>query len=50
MWRKLNPEDTIRYYSTIVQKVGMIKSTPDQIVKEDIDWRYLNEIRTELPI
>ena len=48
-WRKLNPEDTIRFYSTILQKVGMIKSTPDQIVTEGTDWRYLNQLKTEMP-
>jgi len=48
-WRKLNPEDTIRYYATILQKVGMIKSTPDQIVKEGTNWSFLNELKTEMP-
>ena len=27
---------------------GMIKSTPQQIIAEGTDWRFLNEIKREL--
>jgi NitT/TauT family transport system substrate-binding protein len=48
-WRTLNPEDTIRYYANLLQKIGMIKSTPDQIVARGTNWQLLNQLKTELP-
>ncbi len=48
-WRQYNPEDTIRFYALLLHGVGMVKSTPDEIIKQGTDWRLLNELKTELP-
>ena len=48
VWREYDPEDTVRFYSLLLQQVGMIKSTPDQIIKNGTDWRFLNELKQEL--
>jgi NitT/TauT family transport system substrate-binding protein len=48
-WRVYNPEDTTRFYSLLLNGVGMIKSTPDQIIKVGTDWRFLSELKSELP-
>ena len=48
-WRQLNPEDTIRFYANILHNVGMIKTTPDDIVKQGTNWTFLNQLKTELP-
>jgi NitT/TauT family transport system substrate-binding protein len=47
-WREYDPEDTVRFYSLLLQQVGMIKSTPDQIIRNGTDWRFLNELKQEL--
>jgi NitT/TauT family transport system substrate-binding protein len=47
-WREYDPEDTIRFYALKLQEVGMIKSTPDQIIKNGTDWRFLDELKREL--
>ena len=47
-WRELDPEDTLRFYSLRLQEIGMIKSTPDQIISQGTDWRFLNELKQEL--
>jgi len=47
-WRQYDPEDTIRFYALKLQEVGMIKSTPDRIIKNGTDWRFLNELKREL--
>jgi NitT/TauT family transport system substrate-binding protein len=47
-WRELDPEDTVRFYSLRLQEIGMIRSTPDQIIKNGTDWRFLNELKREL--
>ena len=48
-WRVYNPEDTVRFYTLLLHGVGMVKSTPDEIIKQGTDWRFLNELKTELP-
>jgi NitT/TauT family transport system substrate-binding protein len=47
-WRTANPEDTIRFHSLRLHEMGMIKSSPKQIIARGTDWRFLNELKREL--
>ena len=47
-WREYNPEDTIRFYALRLHEAGMIKSTPQKIIAQSTDWRFLNELKKEL--
>jgi NitT/TauT family transport system substrate-binding protein len=47
-WREYDPEDTIRFYALRLHEVGMIKSSPQKIIADGTDWRFLDEIRREL--
>jgi NitT/TauT family transport system substrate-binding protein len=47
-WRQYNPEDTVRFYALRLREVGMIKSTPQQIIAQGTDWRFLKELKREL--
>ena len=47
-WREYDPEDTIRFYALRLHELGMIKSTPQQIIANGTDWRFLNELKHEL--
>jgi NitT/TauT family transport system substrate-binding protein len=47
-WRDYDPEDTIRFYSLRLQEVGMIKSSPQKIISQGTDWRFLRELKKEL--
>jgi NitT/TauT family transport system substrate-binding protein len=47
-WREYDPEDTIRFYSLRLHEVGMIKSTPQKIITQAGDWRFLREIKKEI--
>jgi NitT/TauT family transport system substrate-binding protein len=47
-WREYDPEDTIRYYALRLHEVGFIKATPQKIIADGIDWRFLNELKREL--
>ena len=49
-WREYDPEDTIRFYSLRLRDAGMIKSTPNRIIAEGTDWRFLNELKRELKV
>jgi len=47
-WRDFDPEDTIRWYALRLREAGFIKSTPQKIIAENTDWRFLNELKREL--
>jgi NitT/TauT family transport system substrate-binding protein len=49
-WRVYNPEETIRFYALALHGVGMVKSTPDEIIKRGTDWRFLKELKMEMPV
>jgi NitT/TauT family transport system substrate-binding protein len=47
-WREYDPEDTVRFYALRLQEAGFIKSTPQKIIAQGTDWRFLNELKKEL--
>jgi NitT/TauT family transport system substrate-binding protein len=47
-WREYDPEDTVRFFALRLHEVGMIKSTPQQIIARGTDWRFLTELKKEL--
>jgi NitT/TauT family transport system substrate-binding protein len=47
-WREYEPEDTIRFYALRMRDVGLIKSTPQKIIAEGTNWRFLDEIKRQL--
>jgi NitT/TauT family transport system substrate-binding protein len=47
-WREYDAEDTIRFYALRLHELGMIKSSPQKIIAEGTDWRFLNELNREL--
>jgi len=47
-WREYDPEDTIRFYALRLHEAGMIKSSPQKLIAQGTDWRFLNEIKREL--
>ena len=47
-WREYDAEDTIRFYALRLHEIGMIKSSPQKIIAEGTDWRFLNELKREL--
>jgi NitT/TauT family transport system substrate-binding protein len=47
-WRDYSPEDTIRFYALRLHEVGLIKSTPQQIMAQGTDWRFLTALKQEL--
>jgi len=47
-WRQYDPEDTLRFYALRLHEAGMIKSTPQKIIAQGTEWRFLNELKKEL--
>ena len=48
LWRDYDPEDSVRFFTLRLHEAGMIKATPNEIVSQFTDWRFLNEIKREL--
>ena len=47
-WRAYDPEDTIRFYALRLHEAGMIKSSPQKIIAQSTNWRFLTELKKEL--
>jgi len=47
-WRQSNPEDTLRFHALRLHEFGMIKSSPQKLIAQGTDWRFLNELKWEL--
>jgi NitT/TauT family transport system substrate-binding protein len=47
-WREYDAEDSVRFYALRLHEVGMIRSSPQKIIAQGTDWRFLNELKKEL--
>ena len=47
-WRQFDPEDSMRFYALRLHEVGMVTSSPNAILAQGTDWRFLNELKREL--
>jgi NitT/TauT family transport system substrate-binding protein len=48
LWRTQNHEDSLRFYALRLHEAGMVKSSPNKIITQGTDWRFLNELKQEL--
>jgi NitT/TauT family transport system substrate-binding protein len=44
-WRDYDPEDTVRFYALRLHEAGMIRSSPQKILAQGTDWRFLTSWR-----
>src|SRR5208282_5274248 len=47
-WRQLDAEDTLRFYALRLRELGFISATPQKIIADGTDWRFLDELKREL--
>jgi NitT/TauT family transport system substrate-binding protein len=47
-WRDYDSEDTLRFYALRMHEAGMIKSSPQKIIAQGTDLRFVNELKKEL--
>jgi NitT/TauT family transport system substrate-binding protein len=47
-WREFDPEDSMRFYALRLHEVGMITSSPNALLAQGTDRRFLNELKREL--
>jgi NitT/TauT family transport system substrate-binding protein len=48
LWREYDAEDAVRFWALRMREAGFIKSTPQKIIAENTDWRFLDELKREL--
>jgi NitT/TauT family transport system substrate-binding protein len=49
-WRDANPEDTLRFHALRLHEAGIIKTSPQKLIAQGTDWRFLNELKKELKV
>ena len=47
-WREYDPEDSVRFFALRLHEVGMIKHSPQKLITQGTDLRFLNELKKEL--
>ena len=47
-WREFDPEDSMRFFALCMREVGYVKTSPQKIIAQGTDWRFLNELKKEL--
>ena len=47
-WREYDAENTLRFYALRLHDLGFVKSSPQKIIADGTDWRFLNELKHEL--
>ena len=47
-WRDYDPEDTVRFFSLRLHEIGVIRSSPQKIISQGTDWRFLRELKKEM--
>jgi NitT/TauT family transport system substrate-binding protein len=47
-WREYDAADSLRYYSLRLREAGLVKASPQKILADGTDWRFLNELKKEM--
>ena len=47
-WRDDSAEHSLRFHALRLHEVGMIKTSPNDLIARGTDWRFLNELKREL--
>jgi NitT/TauT family transport system substrate-binding protein len=50
LWHEYDPADSMRFYGLRLHEAGMISSSPNTLIAEGADWRFLNEFKRELKV
>ena len=48
VWRDYDAEDSVRFYALRMKETGMIKSSPQEVIANGTDFRFVEELKREL--
>jgi len=47
-WRDFSAEDSVRFWALRLHETGFVKSSPNKIITDGTDWRFLSDLKREL--
>jgi NitT/TauT family transport system substrate-binding protein len=47
-WHDYDPADTLRFYALRMHEAGMIKTSPQKLIAQGSDWRFVNQLKKEM--
>jgi NitT/TauT family transport system substrate-binding protein len=47
-WHEYDSEDTMRFYALRLHEAGMLGNSPNTLLADGADWRFVNELKREL--
>jgi NitT/TauT family transport system substrate-binding protein len=47
-WHEYDPADSLRFYALRLHEAGMLNSSPNALLAEGTDWRFVDELKREL--
>jgi NitT/TauT family transport system substrate-binding protein len=47
-WHEYDSEDSLRFYGLRLHEAGMLRNSPNAILAEGADWRFVEELKREL--
>jgi NitT/TauT family transport system substrate-binding protein len=48
LWHEYDSEDSMRFYALRLHEAGMLRTSPNTILADGTDWRFVNELKREL--
>jgi NitT/TauT family transport system substrate-binding protein len=48
LWHEYNSEDSMRFYGLRLHEAGMLRTSPNTLLAEGTDWRFVDELKREL--
>jgi NitT/TauT family transport system substrate-binding protein len=48
VWREFDPDDSLRFYALRMREASLIKFSPQEIIANGTDWRFLDVLKREL--
>jgi NitT/TauT family transport system substrate-binding protein len=48
LWHEYDAEDTMRFYALRLHEAGMLDNSPNTLIAEGAEWRFVNELKHEL--
>lgn len=48
LWHEYDSEDTLRFFGLRLHEVGMLENSPNALIADGADWRFVSELKREL--
>ena len=48
LWHDYDAENTMRFFALRLYDAGFLKNSPNALIAEGTDWRFINELKREM--